>query len=78
MCALIEGEKANDEQSCPVAYANLCDIFVMDAFGTAHRAQASTHGVAQICPQWPVLARYLWGELSGIGTGAVQSQPAQW
>ena len=41
-----EGEKANDE-SLAQAYANLCDIFVMDAFGTAHRAHASTHGVAQ-------------------------------
>ena len=39
------GEKANDE-SLSRDYAALCDIFVMDAFGTAHRAQASTHGVA--------------------------------
>ena len=37
------GEKANDD-SLAQAYAKLCDIFVMDAFGTAHRAQASTHG----------------------------------
>ena len=41
-----QGERANDE-SLAQAYANLCDIFVMDAFGTAHRAHASTHGVAQ-------------------------------
>ena len=41
-----QGEKADDE-SLAQAYANLCDIFVMDAFGTAHRAHASTHGVAQ-------------------------------
>jgi len=40
------GEKANDD-SLAQAYAKLCDIFVMDAFGTAHRAQASTHGVAK-------------------------------
>ncbi len=40
------GEKANDE-SLAHAYARLCDVFVMDAFGTAHRAQASTHGVAK-------------------------------
>ena len=40
------GEQANDE-SLARAYANLCDIFVMDAFGTAHRAHASTHGVAK-------------------------------
>ena len=41
-----QGEKADDE-SLAQAYANLCDIFVMDAFGTAHRAHASTHGVAK-------------------------------
>lgn len=38
------GEKANDE-GLSKQYAELCDIYVMDAFGTAHRAQASTHGV---------------------------------
>ncbi|MEM6774929.1 MAG: phosphoglycerate kinase, partial [Pseudomonadota bacterium] len=40
------GEKKDDEDLAR-AYASLCDIFVMDAFGTAHRAQASTHGVAR-------------------------------
>lgn len=40
------GEKSNSVQLAK-AYAGLCDIFVMDAFGTAHRAHASTHGVAQ-------------------------------
>ena len=39
-----QGESANDS-SLAKLYAGLCDIFVMDAFGTAHRAQASTHGV---------------------------------
>ena len=43
------GEKKNDE-SLAKAYAALCDIFVMDAFGTAHRAQASTEGVARFAP----------------------------
>mgnify|MGYP001194665378 FL=1 len=43
------GEGAN-EDSLAAAYAALCDIFVMDAFGTAHRAQASTHGVARHAP----------------------------
>ena len=43
------GEK-KDEESLAKAYAALCDIFVMDAFGTAHRAQASTHGVAKFAP----------------------------
>lgn len=41
-----QGEKADDE-SLSRRYAALCDVFVMDAFGTAHRAQASTHGVAR-------------------------------
>lgn len=41
-----EGEKANSDELAK-RYAQLCDVFVMDAFGTAHRAQASTHGVAK-------------------------------
>jgi len=44
-----EGEKKNDD-TLAKAYASLCDVFVMDAFGTAHRAQASTHGVAKFAP----------------------------
>jgi phosphoglycerate kinase len=44
-----KGEK-KDEDALSKAYASLCDIFVMDAFGTAHRAQASTHGVAKFAP----------------------------
>ncbi|MEX1199071.1 MAG: phosphoglycerate kinase [Pseudohongiellaceae bacterium] len=40
------GETDNDE-TLSKQYADLCDVFVMDAFGTAHRAQASTHGVAR-------------------------------
>lgn len=43
------GEKANDEQLSR-RMADLCDVFVMDAFGTAHRAQASTEGVARYAP----------------------------
>lgn len=49
-CVLLEnvrfnaGEKKDDE-ALSKKYAALCDVFVMDAFGTAHRAQASTHGV---------------------------------
>ncbi|KTD07923.1 phosphoglycerate kinase [Legionella jamestowniensis] len=43
------GEKANDDVLAK-KLARLCDIFVMDAFGTAHRAQASTHGVAKYAP----------------------------
>ena len=44
-----EGEKKNDE-ALSKQLAALCDVFVMDAFGTAHRAQASTHGVAKYAP----------------------------
>lgn len=43
------GEKSNDE-ALSKKIAQLCDVFVMDAFGTAHRAHASTHGVAQFAP----------------------------
>ncbi|MBP6552735.1 MAG: phosphoglycerate kinase [Vitreoscilla sp.] len=43
------GEKANDPE-LGKAYAALCDVFVFDAFGAAHRAQASTHAVAQFAP----------------------------
>ena len=43
------GEKKDDE-ALAKKYAALCDVFVMDAFGTAHRAQASTHGVGVFAP----------------------------
>ena len=55
-CVMLEnvrcnpGEKANSDDLSRY-YASLCDVFVMDAFGTAHRAQASTHGVAKFAPQ---------------------------
>ena len=55
------GEKSNDP-GLARQYAALCDVFVMDAFGTAHRAQASTHGVAQYAPEacaGPLLAAEL-------------------
>lgn len=44
-----QGEKADDE-GLAKQYASLCEVFVMDAFGTAHRAQASTCGVAKFAP----------------------------
>lgn len=59
------GEKKDDE-TLSKAYAALCDVFVMDAFGTAHRAQASTHGVAKFAPvacAGPLLA----AELDALG-----------
>ncbi|MGV8940488.1 MAG: phosphoglycerate kinase [Lysobacter sp.] len=48
-CRMNVGEKADDE-ALSKRYAALCDVFVMDAFGTAHRAQASTHGVIRHAP----------------------------
>ncbi|AOV18086.1 phosphoglycerate kinase [Acidihalobacter aeolianus] len=60
-----KGEKKDDE-GLAKRYAALCDVFVMDAFGTAHRAQASTHGVAKFAPvacAGPLLA----GELEALG-----------
>ena len=48
-CRFNKGEKKNVEATAR-KYAALCDLFVMDAFGTAHRAEASTYGVAQYAP----------------------------
>lgn len=45
-CRFNKGEKKSTEETSK-KYAALCDVFVMDAFGTAHRAEASTHGVAK-------------------------------
>src|SRR5512146_1067110 len=48
-CRFNKGEKKSNEELAR-KYAALCDVFVMDAFGTAHRAEASTHGVAKFAP----------------------------
>lgn len=48
-CRINKGEKKNSEDTAQ-KYAKLCDVFVMDAFGTAHRAEASTHGIAKYAP----------------------------
>lgn len=64
-CRMNVGEKSDDE-TLSKAYADLCDVFVMDAFGTAHRAQASTHGVirqAKIAAGGPLLM----AELDALG-----------
>jgi phosphoglycerate kinase len=64
-CRMNVGEKSDDE-ALAKRYAALCDVFVMDAFGTAHRAQASTHGVAKfakIACAGPLLA----AELDALG-----------
>jgi phosphoglycerate kinase len=48
-CRMNVGE-GKDDEALSKKYAALCDVFVMDAFGTAHRAQASTHGVIKFAP----------------------------
>ncbi len=48
-CRINKGEKKNNEATAK-QYAALCDVFVMDAFGTAHRAEASTYGVGMYAP----------------------------
>ena len=66
----LEGEKADDE-ALARRMAALCDVYVMDAFGTAHRAQASTHGVALFAPiacAGPLLA----AELETLGKALAQ------
>ena len=67
-----KGEKKNEEELSK-KYAALCDVFVMDAFGSAHRAQASTHGVAQFAPvacAGPLLA----AELDALGKALKEPQ----
>ena len=67
-----KGEKKNEEELSK-KYAALCDVLVMDAFGTAHRAQASTHGVAQFAPvacAGPLLA----AELDALGKALKEPQ----
>ena len=64
-CRMNPGE-GKDDPALAVRYAALCDVFVMDAFGTAHRAQASTHGVircAKVACAGPLLA----AELDALG-----------
>jgi phosphoglycerate kinase len=64
-CRMNPGE-GKDDAALAAKYAALCDIFVMDAFGTAHRAQASTHGViraAKVACAGPLLA----AELDALG-----------
>ncbi|MFC6276620.1 phosphoglycerate kinase [Psittacicella hinzii] len=59
------GEKKDNEE-LGKAYAKLCDVFVMDAFGTAHRAQASTHAVAKFAKE-AVAGPLLSAELDALG-----------
>lgn len=72
-CRFNVGEKKNAEDLSK-KYAALCDVFVMDAFGTAHRAQATTYGAAQFAPvacAGPLLA----AELEALGK--VMDNPAR-
>lgn len=72
-CRFNVGEKKNAEDLSK-KYAALCDVFVMDAFGTAHRAQATTYGAAQFAPvacAGPLLA----AELDALGK--VMDNPAR-
>ena len=72
-CRMNVGE-GRDDEALARKYAALCDIFVMDAFGTAHRAQASTHGVirfATIAAAGPLLC----AELDALGQAL--DQPAK-
>jgi len=67
------GENANDE-TLARKMASLCDVFVMDAFGTAHRAQASTYGVAKYAPI-ACAGPLLMAELEALGRA--MAQPAK-
>jgi phosphoglycerate kinase len=69
----LKGEKANDA-ALAKKMAALCDVFVMDAFGTAHRAQASTYGVAEYAPV-ACAGPLLMAELDALETAL--SKPAR-
>ncbi|MBD8881258.1 phosphoglycerate kinase [Rhodanobacter sp. 7MK24] len=64
-CRMNVGE-GKDDEALSKKYAALCDIFVMDAFGTAHRAQASTHGVIKYAPV-AAAGPLLCAELDALG-----------
>ncbi|WP_249960687.1 phosphoglycerate kinase [Histophilus somni] len=67
-----KGEKKNDPELSK-KYAALCDVFVMDAFGTAHRAQASTYGVAEFAPV-ACAGPLLTAELEALGKALKEPQ----
>jgi phosphoglycerate kinase len=64
------GEKKDNEELAK-KYASLCDVFVMDAFGTAHRAQASTHGVGKFAPT-ACAGILLSGELDALASALAE------
>src|SRR5207342_1109575 len=73
-CRFNKGEKADDENLAK-KIAALCDVYVNDAFGTAHRAEATTHGIARFAPvacAGPLMA----AELDALGKAlAAPAQP---
>jgi phosphoglycerate kinase len=74
-CRVNKGEKKNNEELAR-KMAALCDIFVNDAFGTAHRAEGTTYGIAQFAPiacAGPLLA----AEIDAI-TKALATRSARW
>ena len=71
-CRMNVGE-SKDDDALAKRYAALCDIFVMDAFGTAHRAQASTHGVIRFAPI-AAAGPLLCAELDALGRALEQPE----
>ena len=67
------GEKADDPELA-ARLAGLCDVFAMDAFGSAHRAHASTHGVARLAPV-ACAGPLLVGELEALADALEHPQP---
>lgn len=71
-CRLNPGEKKNDE-ALSKKMAALCDVYVNDAFGTAHRAEATTYGIAQFAPI-AVAGPLLEAELNALGKALLNPQ----
>ena len=75
-CRLNRGEKANDE-ALSRKMAALCDVYVNDAFGTAHRAEATTQGIARFAPiacAGPLMA----AELDALGKAFLAPKSPSW
>ena len=75
-CRVNKGEKKNDE-ALARKMAALCDVYVNDAFGTAHRAEATTHGMAKFAPvacAGPLMA----AELDALGKSASAIPRGRW
>jgi phosphoglycerate kinase len=76
-CRFNRGEKADDE-ALAKKMAALCDVYVNDAFGTAHRAEATTHGIARFAPiacAGPLMAAELDALGKALATPARRSSP---